>query len=101
VLHGGTGNDQLEGGTGNDRMYGNAGADIFVFEIADDADTIMDFGGNVDKIDLTSYDFANVNVAKSFATQAGANVVFDFGAGDTLTVNNITLAQLTSVDFIL
>ncbi|NJM30097.1 MAG: calcium-binding protein, partial [Rhizobiales bacterium] len=101
LLGGGNGNDILEGGTGNDRMFGNAGIDTFVFEIADDSDTIMDFADNADRIDLTSYDFANANVAKSFAAQVGANVVFNFGAGDILTVNNITLAQLTGVDFIL
>jgi hypothetical protein len=30
----------------------------------------------------------------------GANAVFDFGAGNTLTLNNVTLASLHQSDFL-
>ncbi len=100
-LFGGAGVDLLESGIGNDQMTGGLGRDQFVYYRGDDRDRILDFADNVDHIDLTDFNFAGVSAAKSFATQSGANVVFNFGSGDTLTINNITLAQLTAPDFIL
>ena len=101
VLYGDAGNDIVEGGTGNDRMYGGLGLDTFVFEIAGARDIVADFKDGEDRIDLTAYDFANANAAKAFAVQSGAHVVFNFGAGDMLTVYNVALDNLTGVDFVL
>ena len=100
-LFGGGGNDRLEGGTGNDVMFGGSGSDVFLFEHGDDRDAVRDFADGFDRVDLTDFNFTNANAAKVFATQVGANVVFDFGGGDVLTINNILMAQLTNVDFIL
>lgn len=101
TMFGGAGIDKLESGTGNDIMFGGTGRDAFVFYRGDDRDVVRDFADNVDRIDLTSFNFANVAAAKSHATQVGSDVVFNFGAGDTVTINNITMNHLTSVDFLL
>jgi hypothetical protein len=48
----------------------------------------------LDKISLTTFNFGSVNEALSFAQQVGANVIFDFGSGDVLIVNDTTIAAL-------
>ena len=37
---------------------------------------------------------------RRWPTQDGANTVIDFGDGNVLTLNNVTLANLTASDFI-
>lgn len=52
------------------------------------------FQDNVDRINLTAHGFSGVNDALALASQVGTDVVFNFGGGHTLTVKNVTLAQL-------
>jgi Ca2+-binding RTX toxin-like protein len=103
IIRGGRGNDQLfggadddilKGGKGDDDMIGGTGSDTFIFKANQDNDTILDFEDNIDILDFTGFGFATVAEAQAFATQVGANVVYDFGNGDTLTINNITIAAL-------
>lgn len=101
LLFGGGGADKLESGQGNDVMSGGAGRDSFVYYRGDDNDIVSDFVDNIDRIDLTAFNFSNARAAKSFASNVSGDVVFNFGNGDTLTIDNITLSQLTAVDFIL
>lgn len=106
TLNGWTGgNDTLDGAGGNDTLTGGAGADHYVYSDAYAADTVTDFsgivGGNGDVIDLTG-----VAVINSFAditsrwSQVGLDVVIDFGAGNTLTLQNQLLANLQQGDFL-
>lgn len=95
--------NRLEGGAGSDTLTGGGGDDVFVFASGYGADTINDFvvsGGDV--IDLTEllgyYSFAEV---ASAGQQSGANTVFAFGTGLTLTLLNVSLASLTSTEFML
>jgi Ca2+-binding RTX toxin-like protein len=95
VFDGGGGNDTITGGLGNDR---------FVFRMGDGSDTVTDFtaGGSADHVRLAgwgaSFDtFAEVIAA---ADQVGADTVIDFGNGQTLTLQNVTLGNLTSADFL-
>ena len=95
VIWGQGGDDGLVGRAGNDHLFGGTGADRFVFRTGYDTDRIRDFQDNVDTILLG--DFAGVtsaSTALTHARQSGAHVVFDFGAGDVLVVENITLAAL-------
>ena len=101
VLDGLGGNDIITGGQGNDTLTGGADADTFVFEDGFGFDTVTDFQqGQADEIDLTGvsgvYDFETL---ETLATQDGANTVIDFGGGNVLTLNNVTLANLTASDF--
>src|SRR3954471_4414357 len=96
------GSDRLDGGGGNDTLTGGTAADIFVYASGGGADIVTDFShGQGDRIDVTDvpgiFGLADV---QSRATQQGANTVIDFGNGDTLTLQNVTLAALVAGDFI-
>jgi len=101
TLNGQGGNDTLTGGAGNDTLTGGGGTDSFVFADGFGFDTITDFNqAQGDKIDLTGVtsvtDFATL---QSLATQSGANTFIDFGGGNALTLNNVTLANLAASNF--
>jgi Ca2+-binding RTX toxin-like protein len=94
TLFGGNGDDRLYGGDGNDILSGSAGADRFVFAAGDDADIIADFEDGIDTLDLSDFGFASAAEALARAIETGGDVVFDFGGGDVLTVENISRAAL-------
>ena len=58
------------------------------------ADVIRDFANNVDTISLLGLGVKTVAQALARATQVGDDVLFDFGRGDTLRVEDITLSAL-------
>ena len=105
-LTGDNNNNFIIGGDGNDSLTGGAGADTFTFYKANGQDTITDFTVDSDQIDLADY-------ATTFATlqgvisQNGAHTEIDVGslaggtAGDKITLNNVTAANLDANDFIL
>ncbi len=93
-LYGGDGQDRLDGDLGNDKLWGNASADVFVFERGADQDIIKDFQNNIDTIEIGGYG-SGYN-AMSRASQVGSDVVFNFGNGDTLTVENTTIGFLVN-----
>ena len=102
MMFGGSGNDLLDGGTDNDTMTGGPGDDRFVFAPGYDADTINDFvagAGTADKIDLTAFHL-NFGSILALAEQSGGNTVFNFGGGDTLTLLNVSKADLSPDDFV-
>lgn len=93
-LDGGGGNDTLWGGAGCDTLTGGSGSDVFVFRKGHEQDLILDFQDNTDKIRFLDLGVSSASQARSFARQDGADVIFDFGAGDVLTVRNITIGAL-------
>lgn len=95
-LEGGAGRDRLDGDAGRDLLFGGAGADVFHFDRGDDIDTIRDFQDNLDTIQLDNFGYRNVRDALTDARQVGSDVVFDFGGGDTLRVEDATLNQLVN-----
>ncbi|MDT4743632.1 VCBS domain-containing protein [Bradyrhizobium sp. WYCCWR 12699] len=102
-LFGNGGSDLLSGGAGNDALNGGIGADTFVYTTGGGADVIGDFlQADADKIDLTGVPgISTLADIQALATQQGPNTVIDFGNGDTLTLLNVTLSNLTAADFIL
>lgn len=94
VLIGGGGNDRLEGGKGNDRLTGGANQDTFVFKAGHGHDVITDYGDGNDrlKLDDSLWGNANLSTAKilNFASVVNGDTVFDFGGGDTMTLENYT-----------
>lgn len=112
-LSGGDDGDRLIGGNGRDTIYGDAGDDTitgdaqddrFGFAIGGGTDTITDFapGAVANEVIFIAGFGAAIDTfaeALAFATQLGANVVFDFGAGDGLILKNVALASLDPGDF--
>ena len=105
VLQGFAGADILVGGAGRDTMAGGADNDQFWFFAGDGADAIADFQagaafGDIIRIfgrGLAIDTFAEVMARSS---QVGADVVINFGGGDTITLQNVTLASLDAGDFL-
>lgn len=93
-LYGGTGNDLLNGGRGADTLTGGTGADSFVFMRDGDADHIVDFHRvEGDKLQLShllwSGTLTPTQVVQRFAHVTTAGVTFNFGLGDTLTLDGV------------
>ncbi|MEZ5892052.1 MAG: M10 family metallopeptidase C-terminal domain-containing protein [Parvularculaceae bacterium] len=105
VLLGDVGDDTLVGDTGNDTLTGGAGHDLFVIGIGDGADMINGFAagaGSEDVIDLTVFDglfddFADVLAG---ASDNGTDTVIDLGAGQSLTLVGVLVADLHQEDFL-
>ena len=99
-LNGGTGNDWLQGGTGNDELNGGAGLDTFVFSSG--RDEIDDFSTRDDKIVIDSKlgikSFADL-MKKAKVVDGGEDVRFDFGRGNTLTLEDTKLSSLKASHF--
>lgn len=92
VLIGGSGYDTLDGGEGDDILRGGSHADVFQFRIGGDQDIIEDFSNNKDTLHLFLDEalwrqkFSVSGAISEFASVVDENVVFDFGNGDTLTI---------------
>jgi Ca2+-binding RTX toxin-like protein len=95
--------NRLDGGLGNDTITGGGGNDRFIFKSAQGNDTITDFvvGGTDDVIDLVGFSgLTSFTQALGYAAQVGANTVFTFTGGQTLTLQNVTKTALTNQDFL-
>jgi Ca2+-binding RTX toxin-like protein len=96
--------DTLIGGAGNDTLTGGGGNDRFEFATGFGADVITDFVEGASSSEVIRLDglgaafdtFAEVIAA---AAQSGADVVFNFGGGNTITVLSATVAGFASGDF--
>ena len=108
LMYGGDGADRLFGGiSGADTIYGGAGNDLisganesdrFVFEDGFGLDVIIDFEAtnDLEKIDLSLVsaitDFNDL--VTNHMSQIGSNVVIDDLNGNTITLQNVLLADL-------
>ncbi len=99
TLSGGAGDDLMIGGAGNDTMTGGTGADTFVFYDGHGNDTITDFDGANDKINLTALYHAltweQLSATFSTVTDEDNNVtgvLIDLTAygGGTITLEGVT-----------
>jgi serralysin len=109
VISGGGGFDVINGGAGNDQMWGDFNADTFVFADGDGVDTINDFDAfnGLERIDLSSVSaitsLADLNLGSATlgaATTAGSDVLIDTGAGNSVRLVGVNLADLDASDFI-
>jgi len=101
TLIGNGGNDYLEGGDENDSLIGGAGVDSYGFdENGPSADVILGFTTNeVIYLLGNSTDFDTWAEVQAVGTDSGANVIFDFGFGTTLTIVGQNLADLDASNF--
>lgn len=107
-LFGGWGNDILAGGTEDDRLHGGWGRDTFVFNEGDGHDRVVDFdtggyrfwsGQSGDKVRLDVDGIETFDDLLAHAHQTRNGVSFEFGDGDTLTLNQTRLSQLNESHF--
>ncbi len=98
---GGTGTDVVSGGDGDDYVNSGGGYDTFIFAVGDDHDTFAAFANGLDKINVSTFDYATFAALKLDAHQAGTSVVIQFNETDSLTIQNFTMAMMTAGDFIL
>ena len=93
TLYGGDGDDLIDGGTGNDNLYGDGGEDTFVFRAGDGSDAVFGFEHTIDTLllstTLTDGETDAAAVLSTYASDASGTVVFDFGDGDTFTLNGV------------
>ena len=96
-IWGGSGDDFIQGGTGDDHLTGGTGADVFDFDSGFGNDVIYDYEDGADLLDFagTGLIFDDLTI-----TQDGNNAIIDDGAGNTITLNNITSTDITTDDFI-
>lgn len=104
-LVGGNGRDTLSGEAGDDTITGGGHNDRFVFGVGGGSDVVTDFAAGAaagDVIQINGYGAAIDTFAEAFAlaTQVGADVMFDFGGGDVVTLRNVVLADLDAGDFL-
>ena len=101
TLLGNGGNDYLQGGDEDSSLIGGAGVDSFGFDVnGPSSDVIVDFATNELIFILgNNPDFDTWEEVQAVGTDAGANVIFDFGFGTTLTLIGRNLADLDASNF--
>jgi hypothetical protein len=99
VLIGGNGNDILIGGAGNDTLTGGNGNDTFVFGPGFGQDVVTNFGHNA-RIEFTDGVFNNFPQVEAASQQVGASTVITDPAGDSITLQHVTLSSLHASNFI-
>jgi glucose/arabinose dehydrogenase len=110
-LFGGAGGDLLDGGRGDDFINGGSGDDHIIYRAGDGNDVVFGFvagAGTEDRLDLRGqlfqpHGFSNLSLFDQLmltAQQVGADTVFSFITGATLTLRNVTKANLTPGDFV-
>ncbi len=117
VIKGGDGDDVIQGRSGVDEIWGGAGNDTFVFDEADQQNSILpwniegiaDFtaGGTEDVLDLTLAGTGYTSLADILANAeevTGDNGAFgtmiDLGPAGAVVLVNVAMADLTEADFV-
>ncbi len=111
-LLGGNGRDTLDGGAGNDVLFGGSGsssgdgaADVFVFDSTANGsggfDRIRDFENGLDRIDLSAFGFSSFADVEALASNRTGAMRIDFGGGDTVYIDGMSLVQFDASDVIL
>jgi serralysin len=96
-LDGGAGDDWIEGGAGSDTLTGGAGADLFVLAPGCGNVVVTDFGAGADRLVLSAF---HAELPGMSVTQAGANTVLHFAAGESITLLGVASVTLWG-DYIL
>ena len=94
VLFGSNGRDRLDGGQADDTLEGGRGNDTFYFREGGDADTIIDFENDRDRVLFEIEGVETRSQAADYAQQDGDDVVYDFGGGDVLRILNMTVEDM-------
>ncbi len=104
-LLGGNGNDKLNGGAGNDALTGGASRDTFIFAANAGQDRVTDFtatGASRDVVDVSTVAaiVSFQDLQANHMDQVGADVVITY-AGSKITLEDVTLGDLTASNFLI
>lgn len=78
------GDDRIRGYFGNDLMNGGSGADTFIFDNNGGNDIVVGFENDIDKLDLSVYNYASAAQVLANTTVSGADVFITFDANDSI-----------------
>ncbi|WP_264051646.1 calcium-binding protein [Methylobacterium flocculans] len=101
-LYGEAGNDVLFGNAGNDELVGGDGNDTFNFGRGDGSDLVRDFAASDSSGDVISFNggvFSSFSDVQAASQQVGADVIITYDMRDTITLQNVTFANLNAADF--
>ncbi|WP_172402057.1 calcium-binding protein [Ensifer aridi] len=101
TIIGTSGNDTILADLGNDTIITGAGNDVIVFKPNFGMDTITDFKAGAGTDDVLEFDstlFADFESVLAAASQVGSDTVIAFDAANTVTLKNVTLANLHADD---
>lgn len=102
-LYAGNGNDTVLSGAGYDYVVLGTGVDVFVFNPGDQYDYIEDFaaGFGGDVLDLRAWSaIHSLTDLQPYLGTSGSNTTISLGAGDGITLANLTPSALTSANVI-
>lgn len=99
-IFGGAGDDVIGGGKALDTLFGGAGDDTFVYNLGDRKDTILDFDGDHDTIDLSGLGITSFDEVEAAAKDRPFSTVLDFGGGNKLVLVGVDSEDLAADDFI-
>jgi len=97
-LEGGGGADRLDGGAGNDTLHGGAGADAFHY--GSGSDVIEDFRAGDSLRLAASLGVDDLGDVLARARVVDDDVLVDFGGGNTLLLEGVSLASLSTADLL-
>jgi Ca2+-binding RTX toxin-like protein len=101
-VNGNAGIDKIVGGSGDDTLTGGSGNDTFALKSGFGLDTVTDFTAGAasdDVIEIRDGLFANFAALQNASAQVGSDVVITLDASNTITLQNVTLANLHQDDF--
>jgi serralysin len=102
IIVGGSGANTLTGGAGDDILIGGAAADFFVYSPNWGHDTITNFvatGTAHDTIRIDDSVFADWASLLAASSQSGGDTIVTADANNTITLKNVTVSSLQSMDF--
>lgn len=99
IITAGTVGAYINGGIGSDVLVGGKGLDTFVINAGEGSDAIYNFTSGQDLIRLDGFKIGGFTQLLSHATQEGNAVKFSLGNGETLIVNDATIASFKATDF--
>jgi Ca2+-binding RTX toxin-like protein len=95
-------NDTLAGNADYNVLTGGAGSDTFIFEIGFGRDTVTDFIAGAGSDDIIAFDddvFTDFASVLAVASQVGSDTVITVDSTHSLTLKNVTMANLHADDF--
>ena len=100
LIIGHAGPESLYGGPGDDVLVGAGGGTSFIVPAGQGADVIYGFTAS-DTVRLIGSGFRTFAEVQGAMRQAGADVVVQTTASETLTIRNVSAGQLTANNFLL